>query len=73
MDNFNFPSVDHLVEGIHYTIVDWNFAEECAPDEKMVFGMCRKVGGAAGEKSFDSSKKTKKKQIVLIALPLAID
>ena len=58
----NLPSVDHLVEGVDYRIVDWNFADAApAPDacpegEKMVFGVCRKVGGS-GEKDFDSSKK----------------
>jgi len=24
---FNFPSVDNLIEGIHYRIVDWSFSE----------------------------------------------
>jgi hypothetical protein len=30
---FNFPSVDHLVEGRDYRVVDWNFAQN-APVEK---------------------------------------
>jgi hypothetical protein len=97
---FNLPSVDHLVEGVHYRLVDYNFAErqafaigypqqqygeeenlrnqqtnmpsrgmpstfaeECGPDEKMVFGMCRKTKGqGGGEKDFDSSKKTKQEE-----------
>lgn len=60
--NFNFPSVDHLIEGVHYTIVDWNFAE-CGPDEKMVFGTCRKLkGGSTDEKDFDTSRKTKQEE-----------
>lgn len=62
--NFNFPSVDHLIEGVHYTIVDWDFADGqgCGDGEKMVFGVCRKVGGGTGEKDFDSSKKTKQEE-----------
>jgi hypothetical protein len=27
MNTFNIPSVDHLIEGIHYRVVDWSFAE----------------------------------------------
>jgi len=27
MNPFNLPSVDHLVEGVHYRLVDWSFAE----------------------------------------------
>jgi hypothetical protein len=26
-NSFNFPSIDHLVEGLHYRVVDWSFAE----------------------------------------------
>lgn len=58
MNPFNFPNIDHLVEGYHYHIAGWDF-EECAQDEKMVFGMCRKVGQKTGEKEFDSGGKTK--------------
>ena len=115
-NTFNFPSVDHLVEGRDYRIVEWNFADGapvekqkpeenaqpdqqnpapaqnppsspqaapaqpqaaapsaqppaaaqaptqggmCKPDEKMVFGVCRKAGGQAqGEKDFDPLAKT---------------
>jgi hypothetical protein len=86
MNTFNLPSVDHLIEGVHYTVVDWSFAEgrimrdqatnmpskggpsmfaeECGPDEKMIFGMCRKVkgSGARDDKDFDSSKKSKQEE-----------
>jgi hypothetical protein len=107
---FNLPSVDHLVEGRDYRIVDWSFADgtpvekqkpeetvqpqqqgapaqaptpaaapapvqaptaapaaqspaqsgPCKPDEKMVFGVCRKTGGKnpQDEKDFDSATKT---------------
>jgi hypothetical protein len=118
---FNFPSVDHLVEGRDYRIVEWSFAQNapiekqppeetvqpnqqsapaaqnqapapqaapaqpqasappaqppaasqtpaqapaqtgpCKPDEKMVFGVCRKTGGKnpQDEKDFDSSAKS---------------
>jgi hypothetical protein len=27
MNTFNIPSVDHLIEGVHYHLVDWSFAE----------------------------------------------
>jgi hypothetical protein len=84
MNPFSLPSVDHLVEGVHYRLVDWSFAEgrdrgletnmpsrgmpstfaeECGPDEKMIFGMCRKTkGGSTNDKDFDSSKKTKQEE-----------
>lgn len=36
---------------------------ECASDEKMVFGVCRKVGGSGeAEKDWDQSKKTKQEE-----------
>jgi hypothetical protein len=83
MNPFNLPSVDNLIEGVHYRIVDWSFAEsreidrgletnmpgrgapstfaeECGPDEKMIYGMCRKAKASPkDDKDFDSSKKTK--------------
>jgi hypothetical protein len=62
--NFGIPNIDHLVEGVHYHIVDWDFAdpapaaptptpphnpgESCPPNQKMVFGVCRRVN-ASGE------------------------
>lgn len=65
LGNFNIPSVDHLREGVDYRIMEWDFAdnapvphtpgEPCPPGHKMVFGMCRKVGGSGewdpGQKS----------------------
>lgn len=27
MNTFNIPSVDHLIEGVHYRLVEWSFAE----------------------------------------------
>lgn len=60
----SFPSVDHLVEGVHYHVVDWDFADAapaCPEGEKMVFGMCRKLGGS-GEKDFDSGKKSSQEE-----------
>jgi hypothetical protein len=105
--SFNIPSVDHLVEGRDYRVVDWSFADgapveqqkpeetvqpnqqnapvpqtqaqpappqnqapsaapaqpqqtgPCKPDEKSVFGVCRKVGGAPrDDKDFDPGSKT---------------
>jgi hypothetical protein len=38
--------------------------EECGSGEKMVFGVCRKVGAGTGEKDFDSSAKTKQEEEV---------
>jgi len=36
---------------------------ECADDEKMVFGVCRKKGGSSdGEKEFDTDKKSKQEE-----------
>jgi hypothetical protein len=62
-NSFNFPCVDHLIEGVHYTIIDWNFAEGCPEGEKMVFGACRKLrDGSTDDKDFDSSKKTKQEE-----------
>jgi hypothetical protein len=71
LSNFNLPSVDHLVEGVHYRIVDWDFAQSapaapagqgCPEGEKMVFGACRKVGGGTGEKDWDTSKDTEQEK-----------
>lgn len=69
LGHFNLPSVDNLREGIDYKIVDWSFADAtpasqgCADEEKMVFGVCRKLRtGGTGEKDFDSSKKTKQEE-----------
>jgi len=68
--NPNFPTIDHLIEGVHYRIVEWDFASQqpsrtpgtpCPPGEKVVFGVCRKVGGS-GEKDFDSGKRTKQEE-----------
>ncbi len=36
--------------------------EECGSDERMVFGVCRKVGQKTGEKDFDSSVKSKQEE-----------
>jgi hypothetical protein len=58
--DFSVPNVDHLIEGVHYHVVDWDFAA-CEPDEKMVYGVCRKVGGT-GEKDFDTSKRSKQEE-----------
>jgi hypothetical protein len=58
--DFSVPNVDHLTEGVHYHVVDWDFAA-CESDEKMVYGVCRKVGGT-GEKDFDTSKRSKQEE-----------
>ncbi len=36
---FNLPSVDHLIEGIHYTVVEWSFAEGRARDRGLETNM----------------------------------
>lgn len=55
--NFGIPSIDHLVEGVHYLTVDWDFAdpvqqpapgEPCPTGTKMIWGLCRRVT-ASGE------------------------
>jgi hypothetical protein len=39
MNTFSLPSVDHLIEGVHYTIVDWSFAEGRARDRGLETNM----------------------------------
>ena len=39
MNTFSIPSVDHLIEGVHYTIVDWSFAEGRARDRGLETNM----------------------------------
>lgn len=68
--NFNIPSVDHLIEGVDYTIVDWDFAdgaptvphtpgEPCPPGFKMVFGVCRKLRNGSGDWSPNETDREK--------------
>jgi hypothetical protein len=68
--NFNFPFIDNLKEGVDYWVMDWNFSDQsqslpdtkrtpgtpCPPGEKVVFGICRKVK-QGGE--WDSDNDTK--------------
>lgn len=68
---FNFPSVDHLTEGVHYNSVEWDFStnnpkapantpgESCPPGHKMVFGICRKLkeGGQEWDPSGESEQE----------------
>ena len=70
-NEFDFPSLEGLREGKDYRILEWSeakeffsdFADECGEGEKMIFGVCRKVGGTEkNEKDFDSSKKTKQEE-----------
>lgn len=49
---------EHLGRFSEESLQDFYSFADCADGEKMVFGVCRKVGGS-GEKDFDSSKKTK--------------
>lgn len=63
LGNFDIPSVDHLREGIDYTIVDWNFAAQapappvpqpppgqpCPGGTKMIFGLCRRLKSGSGD------------------------
>jgi hypothetical protein len=72
--NPNFPTIDHLIEGVHYRIVDWDFAQQaparpqaaaCEEGEKMVFGICRKLkdpSKAKDDRDFDSEKRTKQEE-----------
>ena len=62
MERYSFPNIDHLIEGIHYELVDWDFAErtmtqkDCAPGERVVFGRCAK-GDNMGDKDIDEAQK----------------
>ena len=38
-NSFSLPSVDHLIEGVHYTVVDWSFAEGRARDRGLETNM----------------------------------
>lgn len=58
-DFSSLPSVDHLIEGVHYRVVDWSFADSslashtpgtpCPDGYKMVFGLCRKLKAGTQE------------------------
>jgi hypothetical protein len=72
-NEFDFPSLEGFREGEDYRVLEWSeakeffsdFANECGEGEKMVFGVCRKVGGSSNnKKDFDSSKKTKQEEEV---------
>jgi hypothetical protein len=39
MNTFNLPSVDHLIEGVHYNVIDWSFAEGYARDRGLETNM----------------------------------
>jgi hypothetical protein len=59
MNTFGIPSVDHLIEGVHYTIVDWSFAEGRARDRGLETNMpSRGVASTFTEKArLKSGKK----------------
>jgi hypothetical protein len=67
-ENLNFPCVDSLIEGVHYHLVEWNFAGQgpaktpgtpCPEGQKVVFGVCRKVkkGGSDWSPSEESDQE----------------
>lgn len=67
LGNFdNIPSIDHLTEGVHYNLVEWDFASvplvshtpgtPCPEGYKMVFGLCRKL--KTGTQEWDKEKET---------------
>lgn len=69
---FNIPCVDHLREGIDYRVVDWDFAdaaptptsphnpgESCPPNQKMVFGVCRRVNATGEQQVGDDTDQEK--------------
>jgi hypothetical protein len=66
LGNFNIPSVDHLREGVDYIRVDLDFADPapsssrnpgdpCPPNQKMVFGVCRRVNASGEQQVGDDS------------------
>jgi hypothetical protein len=68
--SFGIPSIDHLREGIDYTIVDWDFAAQapaqpishtpgqpCPEGTKMIFGLCRRLKGSGDWASGDDTDK----------------
>lgn len=71
LGNFDIPSVDHLREGIDYTIVEWDFAsrasappvqqppagQPCPAGTKMIFGLCRRLKGSGDWASGDDTDK----------------
>jgi len=71
LGNFDIPSVDHLREGIDYTIVEWDFAsrasappvqqppagQPCPTGTKMIFGLCRRLKGSGDWASGDDTDK----------------
>lgn len=68
----NLPSVDHLKEGVHYRIVNFDFAGSspephtpgtpCPEGHKMVFGVCRKL--KAGSQDWDRETKSDQEKAV---------
>lgn len=73
LGNFkDLPSVDHLTEGVHYRIVNFDFASTplvshtpgtpCPEGYKMVFGMCRKL--QSGTDKWDRKSDTDEEKTV---------
>lgn len=71
--NFDaFPSIDHLKEGVHYSLLNFDFASTplvshtpgtpCPPGFKMVFGLCRKLRD--GSEEWDRDKETDEEKSV---------
>ena len=63
--NFRVPCVDHLIEGVHYEEVHWNFStgQPCPPGTKMIWGLCRRVN-TSGEQQVgeDTDEEVRLKQ-----------
>ena len=66
--NFGIPNIDHLVEGVHYRTVDWDFAdpvqqptpgEPCPAGTKMIWGLCRRVNASGEQQVGDDTDQEK--------------
>lgn len=64
--SFDLPPVDHLIEGMDYFVVEFDFAEviehtpgqPCPEGTKMIFGLCRRLKGD----KWDQDDPTKSEQ-----------
>jgi len=58
LSNFNLPSVDNLIEGYHYTEVEYDFAQRCPKGMHKDY----KNNGACTDKNSLASRRRSKNQ-----------
>lgn len=56
LSNFNLPSVDHLIEGYHYTEVEYDFAQRCPKGQHKDYSN----NGACTDKNILQSRRKKR-------------